>query len=245
MTSIDATNEAALSVGYFTLAFLIYFFSPQYHVIKRAAIHMGDAESQPEKRIYLERLMGFILLGLIPGIFFQIISDNQLVKYGFALPFGKNLWLWWLIPLFIFIGINIFRPEKGVNTAFYPQVRKEEWDIRRLLVNTLSWVIYLIGYEFAFRGWLFFACLNAFGYLPAVMINCAFYGISHIYKGPGEAFGAFFSGILLCVIAANTGSFVIPLVLHLVLAVGNDLKAIAVNPKMTFSLKGKHSGESG
>lgn len=237
MTNISAITEAAISVGYFSLAFMIYFFSPRYQMIKKAAIRLGDTESQPEMRIYMERLLGFILLGLIPGIGFPLISGNGLLYYGFALPSGDHVWLWWLIPLILFVGINFIRSEKGVNTSFYPQVRKDEWDLKRLLVNTLSWIVYLLGYEFAFRGWLFFTCLNAFGLLPAVMINCAFYGISHIPKGMGEAFGAFFISILLCVIAEHTGSFVIPFVLHVILAVGNDLKAVAINPQMYFTLK--------
>ena len=237
MTGISAINEAAIVIGYFSLAFMIYFFSPEYQLLKKAAIRLGDVEAQPEIRIYLERLLGFILLGLIPWVGLLIIADGKLSPYGLAFPSGDPIWLWWLIPLVLFIGIYFFRPEKGVNTAFYPQVRKEDWDSKRLIFNTLSWAVYLIGYEFAFRGWLFFTCLNAFGYFPAVMINCAVYGITHIPKGISEAFGAFFMGALFCIFAESTGSFVIPCVLHIILAVGNDLKAIAINPQMHFSLK--------
>jgi len=237
MPNISLITVAAISLGYFSLAFMVYFFSPNYPWTKKFAIRLGDSESEPEIRVYLERFIAFILLGLIPGILFWLISDFQLSSVGVALPAGKYLWLKWLIPLAIFFGIYFFRPEKGVTTAFYPQVRKTNWDFKRFLINTSSWIVYLAAYEFAFRGWLFFTCLDAFGYLPAVMINCAIYSISHIPKGFGEAFGAFFMGILFCIIAKQTGSFLIPFVLHLVLAVGNDLKAITVNPEMHISLK--------
>ena len=75
-------------------------------------------------------------------------------------------------------------------------------------------------------------------------ISVAFRSVpfSHISKGKGEAFGAFFTGILFCVIAYYSGSFIIPLVLHLVLAVGNDLKAIAINPLVQFSFKKPNNG---
>jgi membrane protease YdiL (CAAX protease family) len=229
-------TEAAIAVGYFPLAFMVYFFAAQRQMFKKTAIRLGDTESEPEAQIYLERLLGFLLFGVIPGFFFQIVSRNRLGNYGLSLPAGDDLWLWWVIPLALFIGMYFVRPAKSVDTSFYPQVRKDDWGTRRLVFNTLSWFVYLVGYEFAFRGWLLFTCLHEFGFLPAIMINSAIYSLSHVPKGFGEAIGAFFMGILFCVIAILTGSFIIPLVLHLILAVGNDLKAITINPDMHYSL---------
>jgi len=237
MNNLIELNEAAISLGYFALAFMSYFFIPDASFFKRLAIRWGDSESKPEIFVYLSRMLGFVLLGLIPGIFFPLFYKSNLTYYGVTIPSGEGVLLWWLIPLAIFLTVSLTRPEKGVNTAFYPQVRKEDWNLSRTLVNTLSWIIYLVGYEFAFRGLLFFTCLHAFGLIPAIMIIAAIYSISHIPKGAGEAFGAFFLGILLCVIAFYTGSFLIPFALHIILAVGNDLKAVAINPKMKFSWK--------
>lgn len=230
-------NEAALALGYFALAFMIYFFLPNFQGFKKISFRLGDSASKPEIFVYLSRILGFLLMGLVPGIFFPLFYKNNLSNYGVTIPAGKGIILWWLIPLVIFLTMSLVRPRKGVNTEFYPQVRKEDWNLSRTLMNILSWTIYLFGYEFAFRGLLFFTCLQAFGLVPAIMINTAIYSISHIPKGAGEAFGAFFLGILLCVIAFYTGSFLIPFVLHIILAVGNDLRAIVINPQMKFSWK--------
>jgi len=229
-------NEVVVGLGYFSLAFMTYHFSPHYRWIKKLSQRLGDAPGEPEIQVYLERLLGFLLLGLIPVFCFPAIFEQPLSFYGIKIPSAEGIWLWWLIPLVLVIGINIFRPARGVNIDFYPQVRKSQWDRKRIFANSLSWLIYLAGYEFIFRGLLFFACLNSFGLGPAIMINCALYSISHIPKGAGEAFGAFFMGIILCVITWATGSILIPLVLHLIIALGNDLKAITINPSMHFNL---------
>lgn len=231
-------NEAAIALGYFSLAFMTYYFSPHYKWIKKLAQHLGDVPVEPEIQVYMERLLGFLLLGLIPVISFPIFFFRPLSFYGISLPKADGIWLWWLIPLALVIGLDIFRPAKGVNISYYPQVRKTMWDRKRTLINSLLWLVYLAGYEFIFRGLLFFTCLSSFGLIPAIMINCTVYSISHIPKGAGEAFGAFFMGIILCVIAWATGSFLIPLVMHMIIALGNDYKAVAINPQMQFNLKG-------
>jgi hypothetical protein len=230
-------NETSIALGYFSLAFMTYYFSSHYSWVKNLAQRLGDAPGEPEIQVYLERLFGFLLLGLIPFICFPTIFEQPLSFYGINIPSADGIWLWWLIPLALVIGINIFRPARGVNIDFYPQVRKKQWGRKRIFINSLSWVVYLAGYEFIFRGLLFFTCLSSFGLIPAIMINCALYSISHIPKGAGEAFGAFFMGIIFCVIAWATGSILIPLVMHLIIALGNDYKAVAINPQMHFILK--------
>lgn len=244
MEIMRAIDETSLAIGYIALALISYIFSPHYNLIKKLALRLGDKLDQPEVQIYLERLLGFVLLGLIPAVLFPALYQKSLADYGLAWPMGKGIVLWWVIPLVVFVLMGILRPSKGVNVAFYPQVRKETWGVGRTAINLLSWAVYLAGYEFAFRGLLFFSCLSAFGLIPAIAVNCAIYSISHIPKGMGEAFGAFFMGILFCVIAYYSGSFFIPIVLHLVLAVGNDLKAIAINPQMHFSSKKPHNETS-
>lgn len=237
MNNLIELNEAAISLGYFALAFMLYFFIPHASFFNSLAIRQGDSASKPEIFVYFSRILGFVLLGLIPGIFFPLYYRNDPSYYGVTIPSGEGVILWWLIPLTIFLTMSLARPKKGVNINFYPQVRKEKWNVCRTLTNIFFWSIYLFGYEFAFRGLLFFTCLHAFGLIPAIMINTAIYSISHIPKGAGEAFGAFFLGTLLCVIAFYTGSFLIPFVLHIILAVGNDVKAVIINPQMKFSWK--------
>jgi membrane protease YdiL (CAAX protease family) len=223
------------ALGYFSLAFMVYFFSSGSRWLRHLALKLGDDPAEPETRIYLERVLGFLLLGAIPALIFSLVFKLPLSTLGLNIPFGQTVWIWWLVPVLLFLAFSALRPAKGVNIAFYPQVRKRDWTAQRVLINALFWILYLVGYEFAFRGWLFFTCLHAFGLWPAVMINCAIYGLSHIPKGVGEAFGALIMGVGFCLIAYFTNSFLIVFVVHIILAVGNDLKAVAANREMRFT----------
>lgn len=214
---------------------MVYFFSARARWLRQFALKLGDTPGEPEAQIFLERILGFLLLGGIPALIFPLVFNTPLSKLGMNLPSGEGLWLWWLVPVVLFTAFSLLRPASGVDTGFYPQVRKPIWNIKRILVNGLFWIIYLLGYEFAFRGWLFFSCLHAFGLWPAIMINSAIYGLSHIPKGASEAFGALIMGVGFCLIAYFTNSFLIVLVLHILLAIGNDFKAIGANREMRFS----------
>ena len=142
--------------------------------------------------------------------------------------------LWSIIPILVFILVVIFRSKEKIPVEFYPQVRQQKWDRKRIILNSVFWILYLAAYEFAFRGFLLFPMILEYGFIMAVIINSSIYALAHIYKGPGEAFGAFFLGILLCIIAVETNSFVIPFVVHVILAIGNDMAAVAANPEMEF-----------
>jgi len=102
------------------------------------------------------------------------------------------------------------------------------------LLNGLAWVFYHWGYEFAFRGFLFFPLVEIWGFEVALGINVALYSLAHIFKGPGESFGAFFLGIGFCFVAYYTNSFYLPFLFHCILALGNDIKAIKAHPEMDF-----------
>lgn len=223
--------------GYFSLAFMLYFFAQHSSRLQLILEHRMKCLKGPVPFVYCIRILGFILLGLIPFLIllygFNIPSDDL----GLGMPNGEDTWQWWLLPVVVFLLGSILRPKKGINISFYPQARVKTWTPRVVIINGLSWMIYLLGYEFAFRGYLFFLVLDVVGFLPAMMINCSLYSLSHIPKGAGEAFGSFFLGMLFCTIAYQTNSLLIPLTLHMILAIGNDLKAVQANPEMRFVWK--------
>jgi membrane protease YdiL (CAAX protease family) len=229
---VPLSMEVGLATAYFSLAFMLYFFSYKNKRLEGFIKNFTNESSSNMAFINSVRSLGFIFLGLVPGIIFPFLFNTSLSKYGLNFPENSHLWLWWLIPTALFLIGSIFRSSKGMDLDFYPQVRIQSWSRSALAINVLFWIIYLIGYEFAFRGYLFFPAVRAFGLWPAVLLNSSIYGLTHIPKGTGEAFGAFFLGILFCLIAYNTNSIVIPLGLHVILAVGNDIKAILTNPNM-------------
>mgnify|MGYP005639968707 CR=1 FL=1 len=231
--------EVGLAFAYFSLAFMAYFFLYRNKLLQALALRFTRNSASNLTFINCVRSLGFILLGLIPGITFPFLFGTTLPEMGIQLPRGSHLWMWALFPTVLFLTGSYLRPTKGMDLDFYPQARIPCWSRSALVLNAVFWILYLAGYEFAFRGYLFFPAAQAFGLWPAILINSSIYGITHIPKGAGEAFGAFFLGILFCLIAYSTHSILIPLVLHIILAVGNDLKAIQANPDMQILKQGK------
>ena len=95
---------------------------------------------------------------------------------------------------------SLLRSQKNIELWYYPEVRKEKWTNKDLVINSSFWFIYILGYEFAIRGMLFFACLYEYGLLPAIFINSDIYSLIHVFKGSKETYGAFFLGIIFCLI---------------------------------------------
>jgi membrane protease YdiL (CAAX protease family) len=211
----------------YVFLYLTYYFGSDFAFIKSFRERFNETPDSLEQSIYLRRLMGFVLLGIIPFITVLLFFDEAVTFYGVGLPKGEHWVLWTFVPIILVLIASIFRSPKGIDISYYPEVRQPVWTTKRHVTNGLYWSLYLLGYEFAIRGFLFFSLLYAFGLWPAVIINCVIYSLIHIFKGQGEAYGAFFLGILLCLMTYYTSSVWPALIVHVVLAVSNDIKAVS------------------
>jgi membrane protease YdiL (CAAX protease family) len=220
--------------GVFALLYMVYLFSDRSKLIHNLGSKISGRVNHPAQEwiIYSQKFLGFILLGPVL-VLYGVIFDPG-VELGLGMPSGPVVLGWSLIPVLATLVVSIFRSPKRIPWEFYPQVRSQVWTKSRIVLNIIAWSLYLWGYEFAFRGFLLFPLIPLWGLGPVILLNSALYGLAHIFKGPGESFGAFFLGILFCLIAVITNSFYIPFVIHVIMAVGNDLKAVQAHPDMSF-----------
>lgn len=219
-------NDEIIALILYAFLYLTYYFCSDFALIKKYRARFNETANDFEESVYLRRSIGFLLLGVIPFLITLLFFDRPITSYGIGLPSGKYAILWLLVPTLI-IGLgSIFRSSKSIDTTYYPEVRKSSWNKKRTIINALLWVIYLLGYEYAIRGFVFFSTLYAFGLWPAVIINSVIYSFIHIFKGSKEAFGAFFLGILFCLITYYTNSIWIAFIIHVLIAVINDIKAV-------------------
>jgi len=123
------------------------------------------------------------------------------------------------------------RPE---NVRAYPQLRISQWTSGLLFFNSLSWMIYLAGYEFILRGFLFFPSLQSFPLAFAILLNLLLYSLAHLPKGQKETLASIPFGLLLCILTAVTGNIWNAFLIHATLAVSNDIFSIKANPRMHF-----------
>jgi membrane protease YdiL (CAAX protease family) len=180
---------------------------------------------------FVSKLIGFILFGLIPGILVFVFYPKSIAESG--LSFGLNKVYWYLFGIpFIIIGINFFLANNPATFSRYPEMRFEVWTKARLAVSAAGWTIYLLGYEFLFRGLLFFSVYHTYGLFASLTINSIIYSAVHIPKGKAEMIGAIPFGILLCFMSLLTNSILLPFLIHLSLALSTDFFSIHYNPNM-------------
>lgn len=189
-----------------------------------------------------QKLMGFFFLGLLPGaIFFQLLSFTP-ERYSFA---GINP----PVPVYVVVLTALlivftaaFSAKKHDIYSRIPHMRIRYWGVIEIAISAGGWAIYLLAYEFIFRGLLLFSTAEAWGVWPAVLINLFFYAVFHIPNGRKETLASIPFGLVLCVVSLLSGSFLPAFLLHLVLSVSTEMFAIHFNPEMEFRFRGALRG---
>jgi uncharacterized protein len=113
---------------------------------------------------------------------------------------------------------------QGAFTLRYPGPR-EVISLRLFALYEAGYILYFVGWEFLFRGWLTNAVLPRFGRAGAVLIPTAPFAIMHLGKPELEALGSIAAGIALGILALRTRSIWYGVLVHAAVAVFMDLLA--------------------
>jgi membrane protease YdiL (CAAX protease family) len=188
-------------------------------------------------QVMLQRLLGLLFLGVFSTLIILLLPGFGLKESGLSFQFqsAPPWWYWLLIAVIPLLGF--FANHHQASLEHYPQIRARLWTPGMVVLNSVSWVPFLIGYEFLFRGFLLHAALELLDPVPAIALNCALYSFAHMYKGPGETLGAIPAGIVLCLITLITGNIWCAVFLHSVMALSNDWFALRAHPEMDLLKK--------
>ena len=185
-------------------------------------------------QVLLQRMLGLLFLGILSALIILLLPGITLKETGLSFKFqtAPPWWSWLLIPLILITGY--LAAQKPGNLKLYPQIRAQQWTRGMLAISSISWILFLIGYEFLFRGFLLHASLGLMEPIPAIALNCAIYAFAHFYKGPVEAFGAIPVGIIFCYVTLVTGNIWCAVLLHSVMALSNEWFSLRAHPEMSF-----------
>jgi membrane protease YdiL (CAAX protease family) len=181
----------------------------------------------------LKKSSGFLILGLIPGIIYYFLVNPDFGIFGLSLNHIRpNLLI--IVSLMAIITVILFINQKINRQNNSLQINVSEWNIFLFLINAAGWIIYLIGYEFLFRGILLFECYASFGFWPAIAINIAIYSAIHLVNGKDQALGALIFGGIACYFTLSRGTILIPVIMHITLSLGSDYFSIRYNKSLRF-----------
>jgi len=192
---------------------------------------------QPTKKeivlFLIKKCSGFLILGLIPAMLYYFFLDKNFEKFGLSVKqFSSNLIL--ILSLIIVITVVLFINQKSNKQQNSLQINLSEWSFSYFLINAPGWIIYLVGYEFLFRGILLFECCKSFGFWPAIAINVAVYSAIHLVNGKDQTFGALLFGSIACYLTLSCGTILIPIFMHVSLSVFSDYFSIRYNEGLSF-----------
>lgn len=234
--------QAVIPLSVTLICFLIYHFASNSDILTgKISSRLGIKKIQ-EFRVYFRQVTGFVFLGCIPFLVVLTILPGGLADYGLGPFIGMNTLYYTAIISAIIILINFFASKSKSNLKTYPLIRTRVWNMKLLVLSSSGWIIYLLGYEFLFRGFLLFACIQFFGIWPSIVINILVYSFAHIPQGIKETLGAIPFGFLLCCFVILSGTIWSALILHIVLAISNEWFSIYNNTEISARLFG--SGES-
>ncbi|MDO9256386.1 MAG: CPBP family intramembrane metalloprotease [Bacteroidales bacterium] len=217
-----------------SLGFIFYYYFPDSTFIQKM-LKSAKGESH---YVFFQRFLGVFIFGIIPLLVIVFSGTSNLADFGLIAPVPET-YFWTIILSAAIVAMNYFNSGTPANLSVYPQIRKEVWSIKLIILSLLSWIAYLLSYEFLFRGFLFFASVRLLGLWPATAINIAVYALVHVPKGIRETVGAIPLGILLCYLTFRTGSIWIAVFTHIVMAVSNEWFSLRAHPQMSIKLKGK------
>jgi membrane protease YdiL (CAAX protease family) len=214
---------------------LYYFLTGQKVFNKLVNLLFPETVSTESKDFISDKLTGIVFTGVLPMIVFVIIPGNPASEAG--LTTGEMYKITYpLIGLIAITILSAFFSSKSINVRkSAPELRVKVWHPRHIILSSLSWLIYLFGYELFFRGILWFLCFRAFGFWWSVLINVSLYSLVHVPKGRLVTYGAVPLGVLFCTLSYFTGSFLPAFMIHSAMAISTELFSVYHNPEFRFS----------
>jgi len=235
---MSITNEQ-LSIMIPVLAGLIgyfcYWFTQESASLKNKLEERYGKERASVLRILYSKYLGAITIGVLPilvyKIFFPETSLSELGLY-FNPETRMTSILWIAVLAAVLIPVLLISSKYPKILAKQPEIRMREWPRSLLFYNLLAWAVYLLGYEFFFRGVLLFPLVDSIGLWPAIAINVVFYAGVHIPKGADEAIGAIPLAIVLCLLTVKTGTIWLAFFVHLAMSWTVTISALRQQPNM-------------
>jgi membrane protease YdiL (CAAX protease family) len=164
--------------------------------------------------VYYQWVMAFFLLGVIPMLTVRFGFKERLSKYGFSL---KRPLFTLLITL---LGIAIITPLVYIGarspelSSLYPLAKSAGDSPGNFLKSALFYLLYYVGYEFCFRGFLFMGIKDDIGEWQALGVSLIATVLLHVNKPQSETVMAIIAGIAFPIIVSRLGSLLPVILIH-------------------------------
>lgn len=173
---------------------------------------------------------GILFTRLIAGIFFlglcaATISEKRNIDGEIFTP----AWCEYQTPVWVLTAAAIVTGTLSASKElFHPENSDHSLPLYLPLSFILVRTLFLIVYEFFFRGVMLFVMIEDIGVIVAVIINLILYMVIHWFDKK-ERYGSLFMGIILCAVSIYYRSVWPAILIHLSLALSNEISLLLIN----------------
>ncbi len=175
---------------------------------------------------YLYWFIGDLFTFILPTfLIIKLFFKEKIKDYGFRIGDWKIGLTFSIVFLFIMIPVIWFISASDVFTQKYPHLSsaRDSWNI--FIIYELGMLLYMIGWEFLWRGFMLFGLEKKFGFY-SIFIQMIPFVILHNGKPFIETLGAIPGGIALGWLALRTRSFYYCVVVHIGVMYSIDLISV-------------------
>lgn len=161
-----------------------------------ALLKRNDSAYQLKSEMHLRLSFGFAFVA-IPTLFYQI-NDSSFLHHIAVENIPKTFIL--SVTGAFLAWLSLTPKVLGGSIRLTPHLP------HAVRYNAMSWIVYVLGYEYIWRGFFLTAQLAGLQTWLAIPIHCLLYSLAHLHKSRHEAILSFPFGILLCWITVETGN---------------------------------------
>ena len=195
-----------------------YFGSPAFYLEHLTPSGFMPADPEAAAAIY-SFVACFLLLGVLPALIIKIVFREKLADYG--LQFGSRVRT---IRTFLIMGplfaLGGYLASKNAAVAEYYPINPNAGQMFGL--HVLTYLLYYMGWEFYFRGFMQFGLRQRFGDAGAIMTQVLASTLLHIGSPASETFGAILGGIIWGLVAFRTRSLLSGFLQHSLMGITLD-----------------------
>jgi membrane protease YdiL (CAAX protease family) len=173
-------------------------------------------------QVAFSRVMALTALGIIPALVIRFGFRERLGDYGLALRAPRFNGLFALFGACAVVILGLLASRVPEFRAIYPEVRSAIGAPRLLFISSLFYVLYYLGYETFFRGYLLFGLEQRLGPAPAILVTTLATTLVHLSRPAGECFAALIAGFVAGYVVLRTRSIWGFFLVHLIAGLSLD-----------------------
>jgi membrane protease YdiL (CAAX protease family) len=165
--------------------------------------------------LHLRHAGGASIMSLLPALYLPVLP-----KYLLLWPGSINVFQSFLLTITgFFLLLLVIKHGDSLSNE---KTRNYKGSSLHAGLHLVLRSVFLISYEWFFRGCVLFSCIYMLGTVPAVVINLTLDAFSHSFNGKKEMCGSIAFGLILCVFTLWCQSVWPAILLHLLLSLSSE-----------------------